>query len=69
VTGCVDTYTAQATVGDINKGITNHKVYCSVSSDCVIWLMYAIFRTLNRMIPRYLSLVTVMAEEVHSQRC
>lgn len=22
----VDTYTAQATVGDINKGITNHKV-------------------------------------------
>ncbi len=26
---CQDTYTAQATVNDVNKGVTNHKV-CSV---------------------------------------
>lgn len=23
---CVDTYTAQASIGDVNKGVTNHKV-------------------------------------------
>ena len=27
--GFLDTYTAQATVGDVNKGITNHKVIFS----------------------------------------
>lgn len=30
----VDTYTAQATVGDVNKGLTNHKVLAFLSSTC-----------------------------------
>jgi hypothetical protein len=62
----VDTYTAQATAGDVNKGINNHKVclhfvFSTRANICV--------RTWNPPTPPSSSSVTVMVEEVLFPPC
>ena len=43
----VDTYTAQATVGDVNKGLTNHKVGFPYSPSVKISLIFSLTQNLE----------------------
>ncbi len=68
---CVeDTYTAQATVGDVMKGMTNHKVISSVNILLDVLLTQWIEnRTWSPMKLLSWYLVTVTVEEDPWQRC
>lgn len=57
----LDTYTAQATFGDVRRGIANHKVSILLPRLCVF---RPNFRTLNHLIPLCWYLETEMVEVV-----
>jgi alpha-mannosidase len=46
----VDTYTAQATVGDVNKGLTNHKVGFPYTLSVKISLIFSLTQNLESSI-------------------
>jgi len=60
--GFLDTYTAQATVGDVNKGLTNHKVGVPRGQEHLITEQF--IRTSNLRTKHSSCSVMAMAEEV-----
>lgn len=60
--GSLDTYTAQATVGDVNKGLTNHKVGVPRNQEHPITEQF--IRTSNLRTKHSSCSVTAMVEEV-----
>ena len=59
----MDTYTAQASVGDVNKAIANHKVIRIVLVVKLMLMELLLFRTSNLRTFPYLYLEMAMAEE------
>ena len=64
----VDTYGAQVTVQEVNKGITNHKVRLQ-TIDFLPTLIVVVLRIWNHRIPHCSYSATEMVEVAHYQRC